>query len=199
MNRTLIGDLHQHIGETVLIQGWVSVRRDQGKMVFFDFRDRTGEVQGVVLPKAAAIDVAKDVTRESAVAVTGTVNQRPEKNVTAGKTNGDIELLVESIEVLGAATTPPFEIVDDTAGIDEETRLKYRYMDLRSERMQRNIRTRSEFVRRVREFLFARGFCEIETPLLTESTPEGSRDFVVPSRLNPGQFYALPKSLHLLN
>jgi aspartyl-tRNA synthetase len=194
MNRTLIGDLHQHIGETVLIQGWVSVRRDQGKMVFFDFRDRTGEVQGVVLPKAAAIDVAKDVTRESAVAVTGTVNQRPEKNVTAGKTNGDIELLVESIEVLGAATTPPFEIVDDTAGIDEETRLKYRYMDLRSERMQRNIRTRSEFVRRVREFLFARGFCEIETPLLTESTPEGSRDFVVPSRLNPGQFYALPQS-----
>jgi len=192
--RTFIGDLNQHVGETVTIMGWVSVRRDQGKMVFFDFRDMTGSVQGVVLPKSAAIESAKDVRVESAVAITGLVNKRPDKNVQEGKQNGDIELQIEGIEVLGAAATLPFEISGDTAGINEETRLKYRYLDLRSERMQRNIRLRSEFVRLCREFLFKNSFTEVETPLLTESTPEGSRDFVVPSRLHKGKFYALPQS-----
>ena len=192
--RTFIGDLNQHVGETVTIMGWVSVRRDQGKMVFFDFRDMTGSVQGVVLPKSAAIESAKDVRVESAVAITGLVNKRPDKNVQEGKQNGDIELQIEGMEVLGAAATLPFEISGDTAGINEETRLKYRYLDLRSERMQRNIRLRSEFVRLCREFLFKNSFTEVETPLLTESTPEGSRDFVVPSRLHKGKFYALPQS-----
>ena len=194
VQRTYIGDLNQRVGENVVINGWVSVRRDQGKMVFFDFRDMTGAVQGVVLPKSAAIETAKDVKVESAVSVTGLVNKRPEKNAQAGKQNGDIELQIEGIEVLGAAATLPFEISGDTAGINEETRLKYRYLDLRSERMQRNIRLRSEFVRLCREFLFKSSFTEVETPLLTESTPEGSRDFVVPSRLHKGKFYALPQS-----
>ena len=192
--RTFIGDLNQRVGESVTINGWVSVRRDQGKMVFFDFRDMTGSVQGVVLPKSAAIETAKDVRVESAVAITGLVNKRPDKNIQEGKQNGDIELQIEGIEVLGAAATLPFEISGDTAGINEETRLKYRYLDLRSERMQRNIRLRSEFVRLCREFLFKSSFTEVETPLLTESTPEGSRDFVVPSRLHKGKFYALPQS-----
>ena len=194
MERTFIGDLNQKIGEPALIRGWVSVRRDQGKMIFFDFRDMTGTVQGVVLPKSDAMESAKEARTEYVVAVTGTVNKRPDKNIQADKLNGDIELQIEKIEIINKAETPPFEVTGDTSAINEDVRLQYRYLDLRSERMQRNIRMRSEFVQKVREFLFKQKFTEIETPLLTESTPEGSRDFVVPSRLNPGKFYALPQS-----
>jgi len=193
MERTLIGELGSKKGETVVIKGWVDIRRDQGKLVFFDFRDRTGLVQGVVLPGSAAMEAAKEIRSEYVVEVEGKVNARPEKNVQAEKQNGDIELEILGITVLNASETLPFEITE-TKDIDENTRLEHRYLDLRSPRMQRNIRTRSEFVRRVREFLFKKDFVEIETPLLTESTPEGSRDFVVPSRLNPGKFYALPQS-----
>jgi aspartyl-tRNA synthetase len=203
MPRSLIAELGQHAGETVSISGWVDVRRDQGKMVFFDFRDRTGYVQGVVLPVkeaegneagVALMETAKEVRQEYVVQVTGIVNKRPEKNVQEGKINGDIELEIKGIEILAEAEPLPFDTHSDTSAIDESVRLKYRYLDLRSERMQKNIRMRSEFVQRCREFLFENGFAEIETPLLTESTPEGSRDFVVPSRLNPGKFYALPQS-----
>lgn len=194
LGRTLIEDLKNKVGETATIRGWVSVRRDQGKMVFFDVRDMTGTVQGVVLPKSPAILSAKETTRESVVTMTGIVNKRPEKNVVQGVLNGDIELQIEEIMVDNAAATPPFEVVDDTSSVDEDVRLKYRYLDLRSSRMQRNIRLRSQFVQGVREFLFRNKFTEIETPLLTESTPEGSRDFVVPARLHPGSFYALPQS-----
>lgn len=194
MERTLIKDLAEKVGETVSISGWVDVRRDQGKMVFFDFRDRSGKVQGVVLPGSAAIELAKETRSESVVRVEGKVNQRPEKNVQADKQNGSIELEVLGLEVLNASDVLPFEITGDTSGIDESVRAEYRYLDLRSERMQKNMRIRSEFVQRCREHLFKQDFVEIETPLLTESTPEGSRDFVVPSRLNPGKFYALPQS-----
>jgi aspartyl-tRNA synthetase len=140
------------------------------------------------------MEAAKDIRTEYVVSVDGIVNKRPEKNIQEGKQNGDIELQIESIEVLSAAETPPFDVTADTSGINEETRLKHRYVDLRSERMQRNMRLRSRFVQLCREFLFDNKFAEIETPLLTESTPEGSRDFVVPSRHNPGHFYALPQS-----
>ncbi|MBV9159486.1 MAG: aspartate--tRNA ligase [Candidatus Kaiserbacteria bacterium] len=191
--RIFIEDLQNHVGSSVTIMGWVAVRRDQGKMVFFDFRDMTGSVQGVALPGSTAIETAKEVKTESAVAITGTVNKRPEKNVQADRQNGNIELQIESIAILNISETPPFEIAD-TAQVGEDTRLAYRYIDLRSERMQRNIRLRSRFVQLCREFLFKNKFTEIETPLLTESTPEGSRDFVVPSRLHPGNFYALPQS-----
>ena len=194
MERTFIKDLREHIGETVLIKGWVSVRRDQGKMVFFDLRDMTGIVQAVVLSGSPSIETAKNTSRESVVYITAEVKKRPEKNVQKETANGDIELVVHHLEVASHAATLPFEISEDTAGIGEESRLTYRYLDLRSERMQRNIRLRSELVRRCREFLFSEHFAEIETPLLTESTPEGSRDFVVPSRLHPGMFYALPQS-----
>ncbi len=193
MERTLIADLAGHIGETVSISGWVDVRRDQGKMVFFDFRDRSGKVQGIVLPNSLAMEVAKETRIEYVVRVTGIVNARPEKNVQADKQNGTLELEVTGIEILNTSETPPFDL-SDTSGIDENTRAEYRYLDLRSPRMQKNIKVRSEFVRRCREYLFSKQFTEIETPLLTESTPEGSRDFVVPSRLNPGKFYALPQS-----
>lgn len=192
--RVLIGDLNKHIGETVSISGWVDIRRDQGKLVFFDFRDRSGYVQGVVLPKSEAMEAAKDLRAEYVVRVEGIVNKRPERNVQADKQNGDIELEVKAIEVLNPSDAMPFDILGDTSGIDENTRATYRYLDLRSKRMQKNMKVRSEFIRRCREHLFKNHFTEIETPLLTESTPEGSRDFVVPSRLNPGKFYALPQS-----
>ncbi len=194
MERTLIGELGKHIGETVTISGWVDVRRDQGKMVFFDFRDRSGLVQGVVLPGNPAMETAKDIRNEYVVRVEGVVNNRPEKNAQADRQNGDIELEIKSIEILNMSEAMPFDISGDTSGIDESVRAEYRYLDLRSKRMQKNMRVRSEFIRRCREYLFSKEFIEIETPLLTESTPEGSRDFVVPSRLNPGKFYALPQS-----
>lgn len=192
--RMLMGDLGAHIGETVSISGWVDVRRDQGKMVFFDFRDRSGLVQGVVLPKSPAMETAKDVRNEYVVQVEGIVNKRPEKNAQPDRQNGDIEIEIQVLEILNPSEAMPFDISGDTSGIDESVRAEYRYLDLRSKRMQKNMRVRSEFIRRCREYLFAKHFIEIETPLLTESTPEGSRDFVVPSRLNPGKFYALPQS-----
>ncbi len=194
MERTLIGELANHVGETVCINGWVDVRRDQGKMVFFDFRDRSGFVKGVVLPESSAIKIAKDVRNEFVVRVEGIVNKRPEKNAVRDRQNGDIEIEIKNIEILNPSEAMPFDISGDTSGIDESVRAEYRYLDLRSKRMQKNMRVRSEFVHRCREFLFSRDFIEIETPLLTESTPEGSRDFIVPSRLNPGKFYALPQS-----
>ena len=194
MKRTLIGELGNHISETVSISGWVDVRRDQGKMVFFDFRDRSGLVQGVVLPGSLAMEAAKDVRNEYVVRVEGVVNKRPEKNVQADRQNGDIELEIKAIEILNPSEAMPFDISEDTSGIDENVRAEYRYLDLRSKRMQRNMHIRSEFVHLCRRYLFSKKFIEIETPLLTESTPEGSRDFVVPSRLHPGKFYALPQS-----
>lgn len=194
MQRTLIKNLSQKKGETVTIAAWVHVARDQGKMAFFDFRDRSGFVQGVVFGKPEVLEVAKTLKPEFVVAIEGIVNERPEKMRKEGVLNGDIELEITGITVLNEAQTPVFDITEDSAGKDEEVRLKYRYLDLRTERMQRNIRVRSEFVRRCRNFLMEQDFVEIETPLLTESTPEGSRDFVVPSRHNPGSFYALPQS-----
>ncbi len=194
MQRTLIRDLGANVGKKVCISGWVNVRRDQGKMVFFDFRDRSGFVQGVVLPGSMAMEVAKDTRNEYVVRVEGTVNRRPEKNIQADYQNGDIELEIHAIEILNPSDAMPFDILGNTSGIDEAVRAEYRYLDLRSKRMQKNMRIRSEFVRRCREYLFSKDFVEIETPLLTESTPEGSRDFVVPSRLHPGKFYALPQS-----
>lgn len=194
MERTLIRDLQKHVGEKISISGWVDVRRDQGKMIFFDFRDRSGTVQGVVLPGSGALETAKEIRNEYVVAVEANVNKRPEKNINTEIQNGDIELEILGIEILNASETPPFDLTEDTSGIDEEVRLKYRYLDLRSERMQRNIKLRSTFIQKAREFLFKEDFTEIETPILTESTPEGSRDFVVPSRINPGKFYALPQS-----
>lgn len=194
MERILIGSLALHKGETVVIKGWVDVTRLQGKMAFFDFRDRSGKVQGVVFGKPEVLEIAKSLRPEYVVAITGVVNERPDNMRNEKIQNGDIELEITAIEILNEAVTPPFELTENSINKDEEVRLKYRYLDLRTERMQRNIRLRSEFVRRCREFLMKRDFVEIETPLLTESTPEGSRDFVVPSRHHPGKFYALPQS-----
>jgi len=194
MKRTLIGELSSHTGEEVEVNGWIHVTRDQSKMVFCDVRDRSGKVQGVVFGKPEVLEIAKTLKAEYVVAMTGMVNARPDKAIKIGVVNGDIELEITGITVLNEAATAPYDLTEDSLGKDEEVRLKHRSLDLRTERMQRNIRVRSEFVKRCRDFLMERDFCEIETPLLTESTPEGSRDFVVPSRHNPGKFYALPQS-----
>jgi aspartyl-tRNA synthetase len=194
MERTYIKDMGLHTGAEVLIKGWVDVRRDHGKLIFMDLRDMTGKVQMVALPNhAEAHETASKARTEWVLEVKGIVNKRPERMVKEGL-NGDIELEITDIKILNEAETLPIDITADTSVIDENVRLQYRYLDLRSDRMQKNIRLRSEFVKRVRDFLFSKFFTEIETPLLTESTPEGSRDFVVPSRLNPGKFYALPQS-----
>ncbi len=194
MERTLIKDLDKHTGKEVSISGWVDVRRDQGKLIFFDFRDMTGKVQGVVLPASAAMETAKGIRDEFVVTITGKVNERPEKNRQADKLNGGIELEILNITVLNTAEPMPFDIHNDTRQINEEVRLKYRYLDLRSERMQKNIRMRDKIISFFREYMHKNDFVEIETPMLMKGTPEGSREYVIPSRLHQGKFYVLPQS-----
>lgn len=194
MERTLIKDLASHVGEEVTVKGWVDVRRDQGKMVFVDMRDMSGKVQGVVLPGAECSEIAKEMRNEWVLAVTGLVKARPEKNVNAGVLNGAIELEIKQIEVLNKAETPVFDVTGDTIGIDENTRLKYRYLDLRSPRMQRSIRMRDKIITFFREYMHKNDFVEVETPIMMKGTPEGSREYIVPSRLEKGKFYVLPQS-----
>lgn len=194
-NRTPIGDIVQKQGEQVTIAGWVAARRDHGKLIFLDVRDATGVAQVVVSGKnEAAYEIANALREEWVVTIEGTVKERPESMRNADIPTGSVEIPAENIVVLNEAQTPPFPLDTDGLDIDEELRLQYRYLDLRRSRLQRNIRLRSEFVDRIRQFLFTRQFAEIETPLLTKSTPEGSRDFVVPSRLHQGKFFALPQS-----
>ncbi len=194
MKRIHINELSKYVGQQVVVKGWIAVRRDQGKMVFVDVRDASGVVQGVVLPNSEAIETAKEMRTEWVVAITGMVNKRPERNIKEGIINGDIELEIQAIEILNKTDVLPFEISGDTREIGEDVRLKYRYIDLRSDRMQKNVRNRHKVIKFIRDYLDAEGFIEIETPLLTKSTPEGSRDYVVPARLYPGMFYALPQS-----
>ena len=179
----------------MLIQGWVDIRRDQGKLIFFDFRDMSGYVQGVILPNAKdAHAVGEKVRSEWVVEVKGKVNQRPERNIQKDKQNGDIELEILSMVVLNEANTPPIDVRGDGQEIGEEARLKYRYLDLRRPRLQRNIRMRDKIITFFREYMHKNNFVEIETPILMKGTPEGSREYVVPSRLEKGKFYALPQS-----
>ena len=192
--RTYIKDLKDNIGKEVVIKGWINVRRDQGKMVFMDMRDMSGIVQCVVLPASAAIETAKETRTEWVLAVTGIVNKRPEKNVKAGILNGDIEIEIKNIEVLNKAETLPLDISSNTFEVNEDVRLKYRYLDLRSERMQNNIRMRDKIISFFRDYMHKNDFVEIETPIMMKGTPEGSREYVVPSRLYKGKFYVLPQS-----
>ncbi len=194
-NRIYIKDLKEHIGKEIIICGWVDVRRDQGKLVFIDMRDMSGKVQCVVLPNhTSAMEAIKEVRNEWVLKINGIVNKRPDKNIKEGIINGDIELEITGIEVLNMANTPNFDITSSGLEIGEENRLEYRYLDLRRPRMQKNIRNRHKVVKFIRDFLDEENFVEIETPILTKSTPEGARDYVVPSRLYPGNFYALPQS-----
>jgi aspartyl-tRNA synthetase len=195
MPREYAIDIVPKVGETVTVMGWVHARRDMGKLIFIDLRDRTGLLQVVFLPNnKEALEVASRLRPEFCVAVTGLVNERPEKLRNPKMTTGSIELVAEKLEILNEAKTPPFEIDKDTMPVNEELRLKYRYLDLRSERMRRNYLLRAEIISFFRRFLESRRFVEIETPIITKGTPEGAREYIVPSRVHPGKFYALPQS-----
>ncbi len=201
MQRTYIKDLKNHIGKEVSISGWVDVRRDHGKLIFVDLRDMSGKVQSVGLPNnKEAHEVLGKVRSEWVVKAQGVVNKRPEKMISKNKEtgemeeNGDIELELKKVEVLNEAQTPPFDVRSDGSDINEEARLKYRYLDLRRPRMQKNIRNRDKIISFFRDYMHRHDFVEIETPILMKGTPEGSREYVVPSRLENGKFYVLPQS-----
>lgn len=182
-------------GQHVILCGWVSKRRDHGGLIFIDLRDRSGIVQIVVDPDTAgsSFKTAEDIRNEYVIKVSGTVRMRDEATVNANIATGMIEVIAEEIEVLNSAKTPPFYI-QDNIDTDENLRLKYRYLDLRRPEMQRNLILRHKVTKLMRDYLDSRDFLEIETPMLTKSTPEGARDYLVPSRVNPGKFYALPQS-----
>src|SRR5215212_5734238 len=184
----------RNAGERVRLSGWVNRRRDHGGLIFVDLRDRWGVTQVAFHPEAADVFAAAEALRpEWSISVEGEVAKRPEGNENPELATGEIEVSVTALKILNASKTPPFEI-DRERPVDELLRLRYRYLDLRRQRMRENIVFRHQIIRHMREYLSARDFVEIETPLLTASTPEGARDYLVPARLYPGQFYALPQS-----
>ena len=184
-----------HVGQTVTLAGWVHRRRDHGGLIFIDLRDKEGLVQVVFDPRASGAGhrVAETLRNEYVLQVSGKISRRPKGSENPNMPTGQIELTAESCRILNAAKNPPFYINEET-DVDENLRLKYRYLDLRRQRMKENIILRHKVVKCLRDFLDARGFIEIETPILIKSTPEGARDFLVPSRLQAGKFYALPQS-----
>jgi aspartyl-tRNA synthetase len=184
-----------HVGQDVALCGWVAHRRDHGGVTFIDLRDREGVVQVVFHPDEApeAHAAAQDLRGEWVIRVTGVVRRRPEGMANPGLATGEVEIAAASLEVLNRAETPPF-VIEDRIEADELLRLEYRYLDLRRPEMTRIVRLRHDLNRLIRDHMDARGFLEVETPMLTTSTPEGARDFLVPSRMFPGAFYALPQS-----
>ncbi len=190
MQRTLATDTLKKIGQEILLKGWVNTRRDHGKIIFIDLRDRSGIVQVVASPTLRV----SSLRPEDVVEIQGTVVQRSEKAINPDLPTGTVEIKAISIKVINKAETPPFDVYGEGKEINEEIRLKYRYLDLRRPRLQKNLRMRHKVIKFIRDYLDGRDFVEIETPILTKSTPEGARDFIVPSRLQPGNFYALPQS-----
>ncbi|OGY89353.1 MAG: hypothetical protein A2927_02010 [Candidatus Komeilibacteria bacterium RIFCSPLOWO2_01_FULL_45_10] len=185
------------VGEEVVLAGWVHSIRKMGKIVFVDLRDRSGIVQVVLveseLENKKEIELSS-IKPEYVLEIKGIVQKRGDKQINKDLPTGTVEILAKSVKILAESETPPFEIDNEERQANEELRLKYRYLDLRHERMQKNIRLRHEIIRAIREFFYQEDFLEIETPFLSKSTPEGARDFLVPSRNYPGKFYALPQS-----
>jgi aspartyl-tRNA synthetase len=187
-----------HVGKKLALTGWVARRRDLGALIFIELRDRTGSVQIVFNPQTneEAHRTAKMVRPEFVAAVSGRVVERDQATVNPSQPTGEIEIVASSLQILNEAKTPPFPI-EDEVNVADEIRLKYRYLDLRRPHMQRNLMLRHKAILAARKFLDSQGFVEIETAMLTRSTPEGARDYLVPSRVNPGKFYALPQSPQL--
>ncbi len=188
MKRTLIKQTPKLIKETILLKGWVNSVRSHGKIIFFDLRDRSGLVQVI------AENLKLDLKPESVIYVTGLVKERPENLVNRKLAPGTIEVEAKKIEVISSSIELPLPLNTDGLEINEEVRLKYRYLDIRRPRMTSNLKLRSKLVKYIRDYLTDQDFIEVETPILTKTTPEGARDFLVPSRLQPGNFYALPQS-----
>lgn len=188
MKRTQANDCNHKIGEKVKLQGWVDTRRDHGKLIFIDLRDNSGIIQIICTSQA------KELRPEFVVEIEGEVQKRPSNLVNPKIETGKIEVKAEKIKILNRSKTLPFPIDTDGHDIEEEIRLKYRYLDLRRSRLKKNLELRYQMISYMRQFLTGKGFIEIETPILTKTTPEGARDFLVPSRLQPSKFYALPQS-----
>jgi aspartyl-tRNA synthetase len=197
MRTRMAGELRaDDVGARVELCGWIATRRDHGGIVFLDLRDRSGIVQVVVDPSVAGLEAGHRVRNEWVVRVVGEVRARPAGTVNPELATGEVEVASAELEVLNEAEPPPFPL-DDRVGADEVLRLRYRYVDLRRDRMQSNLRLRATVNAALRRAMAEQGFAEVETPMLIASTPEGARDFVVPSRLQPGSFYALPQSPQL--
>jgi aspartyl-tRNA synthetase len=185
----------ENVGQEIVLNGWVNSRRDHGGLIFIDLRDRSGLIQIVFSPEVnqEAFNLAEQVRSEYVVAVKGKVCRRPQETENPNLKTGKIEVYIEKMEVFSTAHTPPFYIENDI-DVDETLRLKYRYLDLRRPEMKDNLMLRHRVIKIMRDFLDKNGFLEIETPILTKSTPEGARDYLVPSRVHPGEFFALPQS-----
>ncbi len=198
MKRLLAVETIKKTGESVKLAGWVHQRRDHGQIIFIDLRDKSGLVQLVFTPESKALyRTANSLRPEWVIKAEGKVNQRPKGMDNPKLPTGQIEIEVTNLEVLNQAKTPPFEITQTNTGgkeANEELRLKYRYLDLRRQKMKDNLVWRHKVVKIIRDFMDRENFTEIETPILTKSTPEGARDFLVPSRIHTGQFYALPQA-----
>ncbi|MBU0596043.1 aspartate--tRNA ligase, partial [Candidatus Bipolaricaulota bacterium] len=186
-----------NIEQTVTLAGWVNRRRDLGGITFVDLRDSSGIVQLFFDGDDESVAEAHSLNREDVISVTGTVARRSKENINPDMVTGEIEIRATRLEILSRSVTPPFLVEGDGSDTTEETRLKYRYVDLRREVMQRNLRLRHGVFKSIRDYFSDNAFLEIETPFLTKSTPEGARDFLVPSRMSPGSFYALPQSPQL--
>src|SRR3989338_2976715 len=185
----------KYIDKDLELYGWIDVRRDHGKLIFFDLRDRSGKVQLVVTPNDPDLHkIAETLRPEWVVKISGKVVKRPDAMKNLDEPTGEIEIKVSKIEVLTQAKTPPFELSTDGYEIGEEVRMQYRYLDLRRPRLKKNLIERARVIKFIRDFLAERDFIEVETPILSKSTPEGARDYLVPSRLHQGNFYALPQS-----
>ncbi len=187
----------EHAGAAVELNGWINRRRDHGGLIFVDLRDHEGVTQIVFDPEHPSFAQAEHLRHEDVVRVRGTVRRRPAGTENPRLPTGEVEVAIGMLDVLNRSAVPPFQVNADEA-VDENLRLEYRYLDLRRPRMQRNIRLRHRIVKAVRDFFDSRDFLEIETPMMIKSTPEGARDYLVPSRLYPGHFYALPQSPQLL-
>ncbi len=197
MKRIFTKETVEKVGETVKVAGWIHARRDMGKVMFFDLRDKDGLLQVVAVPQELGEEnaaIASSLKPEWVVEIEGVVQQRGEKQINNNMATGTVELLAKKVVVLNESKVPPFEINEDSSAINEELRLKYRYLDLRTERMNKNLKARNAVFQMMRSFLVDEGFLEVETPILTKGTPEGAREFLVPSRLQPGNFYVLPQA-----
>jgi aspartyl-tRNA synthetase len=189
--RTSIGDIPQHEGAEIELSGWVHARRDHGKIIFIDLRDRSGMVQVVLTPQ---VPEGSELRLEYVVSMKALVKKRPASMVSADQPNGAYEVEAKSLVILNRAEAMPISVDTDGREVSEDVRMKYRYLDIRRERMKSNLMLRHRIIKFIRDFLDKEGFLEIETPSLSKSTPEGARDYLVPSRVHPGTFYALPQS-----
>jgi len=195
MHRFLVVEAAKHIGEKVRVCGWVNTRRAHGKILFIDLRDISGILQVVFTPLNKEVyDLAQTLRPEWVIEITGQIVKRPESMINSKIETGQVELSAADLKILSQSETLPISIEEDGYDISEEVRMKYKYLDLRRERLKNNFIMRHRVIRFIRDFLDKEGFIEIETPILTKSTPEGARDYLVPSRQQPGKFYALPQS-----